>query len=189
MLTTSRTLLRWLVALALFLPFAASAASPAPGNAAARYEQDFLQDMIHHHMMAVHMASLCEGRAVHPEFLATCTQIVTTQQQEITTMQSWLHDWYGAMHDPAMTPGHMREMEKLAALAGAEFEVAFMQIMIKHHHGAVRQGTRCMERAYHEELRTLCEDMVVTQTLEIGQMRDWLCEWYQICGNTRRRHA
>jgi uncharacterized protein (DUF305 family) len=43
-----------------------------------------------------------------------------------------------------------------------------------------------MDRAYHEELRTLCEDMVVTQTLEIGQMREWLCEWYSICGNRRK---
>lgn len=27
----------------------------------------------------------------------------------------------------------------------------------------------------------------MTQTLEIGQMREWLCEWYQVCGKTRRK--
>lgn len=178
--------LRWLGATVLFIPLAVAAGAPATDSPTATYEVRFLQGMIHHHMMAVHMASLCDGRAVHPELLAMCSGIVTTQQQEIATMQSWLQEWYGVTHEPVMMPGHMREMEKLAALSGVEFEVAFMQTMIKHHQGAVREGSQCMTRAYHEELRTLCEDMTVTQTLEIAQMREWLCEWYSICGNSRK---
>lgn len=186
MFTMSKRFLPWLAALAFFLPLSAPAAAPAGDTSTANYEIDFLDDMIHHHMMAVHMASLCDGRAVHPELLSMCSQIVSTQQQEVSTMKSWLQEWYGVTHEHAMMPGHMREMEKLAALSGAEFEVAFMQMMIKHHQGAVREGSQCMVRAYHEELRTLCEDMVVTQTLEAGQMREWLCEWYSICGNRRK---
>lgn len=30
-----------------------------------------------------------------------------------------------------------------------------MQMMIKHHQSAVREGAQCTERAYHDELRTL----------------------------------
>ena len=186
MLIVSKRFLRWLAATAFFIPLSVAAAAPAPDSSTASYEIDFLEGMIDHHAMAVQTASLCEGRAVHPELLSMCSQIVSTQQQEIATMQSWLQGWYGVTHQPEMNPGAMREMEKLAALSGAEFEIAFMQMMIKHHQSAVREGAQCMDRGYHEELRTMCEDIVVTQTLEIGQMREWLCEWYQICGNTRR---
>lgn len=185
MLFASKHFLRWLAALAFFIPLSVSAAAPAPDTSTARYEIDFLERMIDHHAMAVEMSSLCDGRAVHPELLSMCSQIVSAQQEEIAMMQSWLQGWYGVSHEPMM--GGMRQMEKLAALSGAEFEVAFMQMMIKHHRGAVREGSQCMDRAYHEELRTMCEDMVVTQTLEIGQMREWLCAWYSICGN-RRKH-
>lgn len=71
--------------------------------------------MIDHHVMAVRMASLCEGRAVHSELLPMCSQIVVTQRQEAAAMQSWLQDWYGVTHQPEMNAGAMREMDGLAA--------------------------------------------------------------------------
>lgn len=138
----SKRFLHWLAATALFIPLSVAAAAPAPESSTANYETDFLEGMIDHHAMAVQMASLCEGRAVHSELLSMCSQIASTQQQEIATMQSW-QDWYGATHQPDMNPGAMREMEKLAALSGAEFEIAFMQMMIKHHQSAVREGAQC----------------------------------------------
>jgi uncharacterized protein (DUF305 family) len=80
-----------------------------------------------------------------------------------------------------MKPGAMRMMEKLASLSGAEFEIEFMQMMIKHHLAAIREASKCVERAYHDELRELCEDIITTQAAEIEQMRTWLCEWYGVC--------
>ena len=190
--TLFRDVIRWLggglAAAAMLLPQTVAAAQPAPDAAATGYEISFLEGMIDHHAMAVQMASLCEGRAVHSELLSLCQQIASTQSQEIAQMQSWLQDWYGVSYQPRMKPGAMREMERMAAMSGAQFEIAFMQSMIKHHEAAVQEGARCIERAWHEELRSLCEDIVVAQTLEIGQMREWLCEWYQICGNTRRKN-
>ena len=47
-----------------------SASGPAPTKAQARYEIDFLQDMIDHHMMAVMTAELCVEKAVHEELRA-----------------------------------------------------------------------------------------------------------------------
>jgi uncharacterized protein (DUF305 family) len=75
----------------------------------------------------------------------------------------------------------MNRMERLAALSGAEFEVEFLEMMIRHHAGAVREGERCVERAYHLELITLCHNIVETQLAEIVLMEDWLCDWYEIC--------
>lgn len=80
-----------------------------------------------------------------------------------------------------MKPGAMRQMERMAALSPAEFEIAFMGMMIKHHAKAVKAGEHCLVRAYHAELEALCEDIIATQTREIALMESLRCAWYGIC--------
>lgn len=58
------------------------------------YEIAFMQAMVQHHRMAVQMAKACLKRAEHAELKDTCQNIITSQQQEITTMESWLCQWY-----------------------------------------------------------------------------------------------
>jgi uncharacterized protein (DUF305 family) len=154
---------------------------PAPDKATAKYEIDFMQDMIDHHAMAVQMANMCVQKAIHEELRALCQNIITTQSQEISEMQTWLSAWYGISYSPQMKPGDMRMMERLASLSGAEFEIEFMEMMIKHHLKAIREASKCVERVYHEELREMCENIITSQAAEIEQMRTWLCQWYGIC--------
>ena len=157
------------------------ASGPAPTKAQARYEIDFLQNMIDHHMMAVMMAELCVKKAVHRELRSLCQDIIAAQSAEIGQMQGWLQDWYGISYEPRMTRGMQKEIDRLAALSGAEFEIAFMEMMIEHHSKAIREAERCVERAYHPELKQLCEGIIATQSAEIEQMQEWLCEWYGRC--------
>jgi uncharacterized protein (DUF305 family) len=166
----------WLLAIA-----PAFANAPAPTPAQSRYETFFMEEMIDHHAMAVQMATMCEQKAVHPELRELCTNIKTSQSQEIAEMQTWLQDWYGVSYQPQMTQGSMQQMERLAALAPEAFEVEFLKRMIRHHWKAVVSASQCTERAYHAELVSLCEDIVMTQTAEIDLMRTWLCEWYALC--------
>ena len=154
---------------------------PAPTNAARQFEIDFLQDMIDHHAMAVMMAELCVEKGVRPELASLCEQIQAAQSQEIVQMQAWLQDWYGITHEPEMMPGAMKMMERMASLDVASFEVEFMEMMIRHHRKAVVEGEMCIRRAYHEELRELCEAIVEAQTAEIALMQSWLCQWYGRC--------
>lgn len=158
-----------------------SAAEPAPKKATAQYEIRFMTGMIEHHMMAVMAAELCETRAVTPELLALCDQIKTTQMAEIETMQGWLQDWYGISYEPEMSPGMTRQMEQLAALSGAAFEIEFMKRMIRHHWGAIIEARQCERRVYHAELRELCRDIAAAQAEEITTMQGWLCSWYGVC--------
>ena len=154
---------------------------PAPDKATAKFEIDFMKGMIDHHAMAVQMANICLQKAIHPELRSLCQNIIAAQQQEIAEMQTWLSSWYGITYSPQMKPGDMRMMERLASLSGAEFEIEFMQMMIKHHLKAIKEASKCVERVYHEELRELCENIITTQAAEIEQMRNWLCQWYGIC--------
>lgn len=156
--------------------------APAPDPSAVNFEIRFLEGMIDHHMMAVMMAELCISQAMHEELRSMCEEIMATQSQEIELMQGWLADWYGISYEPRMTPGDTRRMERLAELSGSEFEITFMEMMIRHHEGAIREAERCLGRAYHEELVQLCENIIAVQQAEIEQMQEWLCEWYGICG-------
>jgi uncharacterized protein (DUF305 family) len=157
------------------------ASAPAPSRSATTFEIKFMTDMIDHHHMAVMMAEMCIAKAIHPELRALCEDIRTAQMAEIEEMQGWLQDWYGITYEPVMTPGDEKMMERLASLSGAEFEIAFMEMMIKHHEKAIKEGRHCLDKAYHTDLRELCGNIIRTQSAEIAQMQTWLCQWYGEC--------
>lgn len=159
----------------------AFAAEPAPSPTQAKYEIKFMTGMIDHHMMAVMMAQECVDKAVHEELRNMCEQIIAVQSTEIQEMQTWLSTWYGISYSPQMSNGMMKQMEKLSSMVGAEFEIEFMQSMIRHHWRAVIEGSQCIDKAYHQELVETCEDIVLTQTEEIRTLQSWLCDWYAIC--------
>ena len=146
----------------------------------AQAEIRFLEGMIDHHHMAVMTAELCADRAVHPELKEMCGDIATTQMAEIEQMQGWLKDWYGITYEPRMTHGMEKQVDKLAALTGAEFEVAFLGMMIKHHEGAVKEAGKIVDRAAHPELVAMGNSIIQAQMAEIAMMQGWLSDWYGI---------
>src|SRR3546814_2489136 len=52
--------------------------------------------------------------------------------------------------------------------------------MIDHHAMAVETAEMCVEKAIHEELRTLCQEIIEAQTAEIETMQSWVEEWYGV---------
>lgn len=157
------------------------ASAPAPSPSARNFEIRFMTGMIDHHQMAIEMAEICLAKAVHEELRSMCQNIIAAQSAEIEQMQSWLRDWYGMTYEPMMKPGDQKMLERLALLSGAEFEVAFMEMMIKHHEGAIKEARQCLDKAAHAELRELCQNIIATQSAEIQQLQTWLCQWYDRC--------
>ena len=62
----------------------------------------------------------------------------------------------------------------LDGLADAEFEQAFMSMMIAHRQGAIDMAQLALERASHAELGDLARDIIVAQADEVRQNRAWL---------------
>ena len=60
-------------------------------------------------------------------------------------------------------------------------EIAFLEMMIKHHASAVREAGLCVRGASHADLKTFCSNVHTAQEAEIAQMKGWLCQWYQKC--------
>lgn len=159
----------------------ASAAGPAPNPTQAQFEIDYLTKTIDHHFMAASMADLCPERAAHPQLVDLCARIAADQTSEIAQMQSWLTSWYNMQHEPQLTADQQAQLDSLAALDGADFEIAFMNMMTDHHKTAIRDAIDCVKQAYHAELRNFCRHIILEQGKEIVQMQVWLCRWYNQC--------
>lgn len=172
---------------ATFLAAVAQAGGPAPHASTARFEMEFMENIIDHHALAAKMASLCEGRATHAELITMCNDMRTAQQAEIAQLQAGLKAWYGSAHEPQLFDHEKQDLERLASLNGAEFEKAFMKMIVPHHQVAIEEASVCLVRAYHGQLLNLCHDMVKMQAGEIRTQRDWLCKWYEICDLNFRR--
>ncbi len=80
--------------------------APVHGLSADRADRSFLEGMIMHHKMAVLMANdlLKKNLSQRPQVLDLAQAIITTQNQEIETMEKWLKEWYG------VTSGGMQMM-------------------------------------------------------------------------------
>lgn len=58
------------------------------------FDEEFLQQMIPHHQMAVMMAQMVRDRATHPETRELAQSIINTRTDEIEQMQQWYQSWY-----------------------------------------------------------------------------------------------
>lgn len=174
---------------ATFIAVGAEASGPAPHASTARFETEFMENIIDHHALAVKLASLCEGRATHAELITMCNEMRAAQLEEIGKLQVGLKAWYGITHEPQLFDHEMQDLAQMASLSGAEFEKVFMKMMVPHHLVAIEEASVCLVRAYHGQLLNLCHDMVKMQSEEIRTLRDWLCKWYEICDLNFRRSA
>lgn len=156
-------------------------AAPSPSRSTTTYEQKFMMNMIDHHQMAIEMAELCLAKAVHQELRDLCSSIIAVQSAEIRRMQRWLRDWYSVSYTPQMSKSGERDLRRLSMLSGADFEIAFMEMMIMHHEAAIEEAQQCSDRASHSQLLELCENIATSQSAEIQQMEEWLCAWYGRC--------
>jgi uncharacterized protein (DUF305 family) len=57
-------------------------------------------------------------------------------------------------------------------------ERAFLVEMVGHHSMAVEMAEMAKEKATHQELKDMADDIIRTQTAEIRRMRAWLKKWY-----------
>jgi uncharacterized protein (DUF305 family) len=140
----------------------------------ARFEVQFMKEMIDHHAMAVDMGKMCLEKAEHAKLRRLCKTIISSQTCEIERMREWLEKWYGVSHDSEMKPGHERKMEKLASLSSRKFEIGFLEMMIHHRRLAVQSAKECVDRAHHRRLGRLCRQIIRNQSQEIDQMQAWL---------------
>lgn len=166
-------------------PSASASAKAGKHNDA---DVSFATDMIQHHRQAVEMADLAADRASSQEVKDLATKTKGAQDPEIKTMSGWLTSWGEEvpadmsgmeghdMGDMSSMPGMMssEDMGKLEKASGAEFDKMFLEMMIKHHEGAVEMAeTQRADGKYGPAVK-LADDVITAQTAEIEQMNKML---------------
>jgi uncharacterized protein (DUF305 family) len=139
----------------------------------------FAQMMIPHHQQAITMSDLAPTRASSPRVKRLAAHIKNAQEPEIDKMSGWLKDWGEPTHPRVhmhMAEGMMSEedMNKLETLSRRAFDRMFLQMMIKHHQGAVTMARTEQEEGVNPDAKALAGSIVTSQTAEITRMRNLL---------------
>ena len=145
---------------------------------------EFMQGMIAHHAQAIYMSRMAEKHGANPRVLKLATKIDQSQVAEIRIMQDWLRRNAQTAPDTSswrtMTmPGMLtkEQLETLDAASGAQFDRAFLNLMIQHHEGALQMVKDLFASAgagQEVDVNVFANDVVTVQTAEIGAMRQML---------------
>ncbi|TQM64473.1 DUF305 domain-containing protein [Humibacillus xanthopallidus] len=169
-----------------------SASVTAPAASADHNAADvtFATDMIPHHQQAVEMADLAAERASDAQVKSLAAAIKAAQDPEIQTMSGWLSTWGQPV--PSDTDGHDmsdmdhgdgatmegmmtdEEMQRLAAASGAAFDRLWLELMIKHHEGAVAMAETATASGKNADVVALAKEIITAQKAEIATMEQLL---------------
>ena len=143
----------------------------------------FMQGMISHHAQALEMTALLASRTEREVMRELGKRIELSQADEIRMMQEWLrargqevtavdaHHAQGAELMPGMLTAD--EMSRLGQARGHEFDQMFLELMIKHHRGALTMVEELLAQpgaAQDSQLFSFTSDITADQTMEIDRM-------------------
>ena len=161
----------------------AADASDLAGIRFSEADVNFMQGMVSHHAQALEMTALVAGRSGRDAMRRLAQRIELSQKDEIAMMQEWLRSRGQAVtamdahHAPGWEPmpGMLtgEEMDRLAAAQAVAFDRLFLELMIKHHRGALTMVENLLDQrgaAQDSQLFAFTSDVTSDQSAEIDRM-------------------
>lgn len=153
-----------------------------------KFDEEFIAGMLAHHEGAVNMSEQAQAVTAREEIRDLAGEITIAQSNEMITMRQWQKDWG---YKETNSGGHMSHggggstmagdmaemMKQLSGLRGEAHDKKFLALMIEHHEQAVDMARLAPERAKHQEVKDLAQDVIETQQAEVLQMKQWQEEW------------
>ncbi|MEJ2857928.1 MULTISPECIES: DUF305 domain-containing protein [unclassified Saccharothrix] len=162
----------------------------------------FSQDMAVHHIQGISMANTARDKTTTPAIRQLAFDIESTQLEQVGRMKGWLTLWGAPEQSPdgthmkwmttathhtagtsttggtALMPGmaSSEELAKLRSLSGTEFDVYFLQLMLRHHQGGAPMAQYAATHAGQDAVRTLADNMLKSQSSESEYMKQLLTE-------------
>ncbi|WP_051386101.1 DUF305 domain-containing protein [Actinokineospora inagensis] len=158
----------------------------------------FAQDMRVHHLQAITMAGLARDRSDDAEVRELAFDIESTQLDQSGQFSGWLTIWGQPTLPPADQP-HMRwmtaphshgaattgvnsmpgmasteDLTKLRGLSGKDFNVFFLQLMLRHHNGGLEMASYAAQHASLDYVRNLAQKIQQGQTAEVNLLTSML---------------
>lgn len=187
----------------LLISRAVGTSTSSPGSDS--IDVGFAQDMRVHHLQAVTMAGVTRDHTTDPEIHNLAFDIESTQLTQAGEMTGWLTSWVQPELPPPDRPamswmrgssghGHgdittspsgvvrmpgmasPEELSRLKSAAGKELDVLFLQLMLRHHQGAVPMAQYTIDHAGVGYVRDLAQKIVSSQTGEVTLMIKMLAD-------------
>lgn len=158
----------------------------------------FARDMQVHHAQAVEMAMELYRKTEDEELRILAYDIATTQSGQKGEMFDWLVQWglpqagaplmswmVGGEHgghgdiDESATQDELHvqmgmatdaELAQLAAATGTDADCLFLELMIRHHEGAIPMAEAVVELGSVPRVEVVAESMIANQSSEIDAM-------------------
>lgn len=162
------------------------ASATAMQSAVNSADADFVMMMIPHHFQALVLSGLVEDGGSDAEVRALAERIDVEQHGEILMMQGWqgsnglevtnAEEAYQEMlQDPemveAMGMATPAELEDLSSAHGTAADVLFLQLMIKHHQGAINMLLDVITNGSDPQMQEWALDMLSVQTVQVDMMQ------------------
>lgn len=134
----------------------------------------FAQMMIPHHEQAISMSETAVKKSRNQAILKLSNQIKSLQGTEKSQLAYWLKATDSSMtmdHDMQMS-GMLttKELASLKRLTGTQFDRTFLQLMIKHHQGAIEM-LNLISDSRNAEAKALAKAIKSAQSKEITSMK------------------
>ncbi|RKT57298.1 DUF305 domain-containing protein [Saccharothrix australiensis] len=161
----------------------------------------FAQDMAVHHLQGITMANTARDKTADPAIRQLAFDIESTQLEQVGRMKGWLTLWgapeqsvdgthmawmESASHHSSSSNGGTSglmpgmatsdELAKLRSLSGTEFDVYFLQLMLRHHEGGAPMAQYAATHAGLPVVRTLADNMLKSQAGESTYMKQLIAE-------------
>lgn len=133
----------------------------------------FLSAMIPHHEGAIVMAQEVLKNGKDPQVKKWANEVIDAQTSEIKDMQEWLKAMGGQEPESAdRMNAAMRHM--MSSPMDADPDRNFVEMMIKHHVGALEKATVSLEKSTDQNILKLSKAILETQAGEIYDYKQWL---------------
>ncbi|MFC6088440.1 DUF305 domain-containing protein [Saccharothrix lopnurensis] len=144
----------------------------------------FLHMAVPHHRAGLEIVRLAEERDIRPDVKTLASAIKVTQLSEVDSMTQWLADWgqpESAGDTPELHAGHGGDhstspeaIAELAATPAADFETAFLNLLIGHQHNAVEIAKLEREGGANPQAKELANRIFESRTAQIAQLLGYL---------------
>jgi len=140
----------------------------------------FLQMMLAHHEPAAALLELGKRKATRADVRGLAGELAAAQEAETRTITGWLEGWAEPLVSTAHADAHAahgglpalgdKELAELGRMGSAEFDTAFLNLLIGHQHGAVELSRMESASGQNPQVKDLAKRTDETTRAQIQQL-------------------
>ena len=137
---------------------------------------DFVAGMIPHHEQALVLIDLLTERTHDGQTLALAQRMRDSQVGELEVLRAWQESHadiaHGHSHAHALGMATAAEIQELTDSTGVDAEIFFLELMIRHHLGAIDMATTRLEVSGEWVVTNYARNVFAEQSVEVTRMNE-----------------